>query len=165
MNKQTIIGVMGGGAASTAAHKIAYHLGQLIAGQGWVLLNGGRNCGIMQASAKGAFDAGGTTVGILPDETDEQLSPYIRIPVLTGIGSARNCINVLSSEVVVACQGGTGTVSEIALALKYGRPVILLDFDIGDVFRAYRQQGQLVMVNTAEEAVVQIKAFIENGGG
>ncbi len=134
MSHPPIIGVMGGGTASARAEKAAYDLGALIARQGWILLNGGRNAGIMAASAKGAADAGGITVGILPDAHDQNSCPYIQIPIYTGMGGARNAINVLSSQVVVACPGGAGTLSEIALAAKHGKPVILMDFplDISD---------------------------------
>jgi uncharacterized protein (TIGR00725 family) len=160
MQKTFIIGVMGGGTASSDAVAAAYELGRLIARQGWILLNGGRMAGIMDASAKGASDQGGVTVGILPDETDAQVSEHIHIPVLTGMGSARNVINVLTSHVVVACPGGTGTISEIALALKYGKTVILLNFDTGDIFDSYRRSGRLLEVESPEAAVAKIKQIL-----
>jgi uncharacterized protein (TIGR00725 family) len=160
MHKPFIIGVMGGGSASSDAVAAAYELGQLIAGQGWILLNGGRRAGIMDASAKGAADQGGITVGILPDETDAQVSEHIQIPILTGMGSARNVINVLSSHVVVACPGGSGTISEIALALKYGKTVILLNFDTGDIFDSYRRSGRLLEIESPAAAVARIKQIL-----
>ena len=157
MKKPLIIGVMGGGNALPEHELKAYHLGKLIALQGWVLLNGGRNSGIMEASAKGAFENNGLTIGIMPDDNDTRKSTYITIPILTGMGSARNCINVLSSDIVIACSGGMGTISEIALALKYGKKVILLDFDPGTGFDNYRKQGALVFVKTPEKAIETIK--------
>jgi len=160
MKKSFIIGVMGGGTALPAIETKAYHLGKLIAQQGWILLNGGRNTGIMEASAKGAFESNGLTIGILPDDHDSKKSSYISIPILTGMGSARNCINVLSSHVVVACPGGMGTISEISLALKYGKKVILLDFDPGTGFDDYRKQGALVFVKTPEEVIETIKTIL-----
>jgi predicted Rossmann-fold nucleotide-binding protein len=78
------------------------------------------------------------------------------------MGSARNMINVLSSHVVVACPGGAGTLSEIALALKHGRPVILLDMDVGDVFSAYQASGRLQTAATPEEAVAAIKSILQS---
>ena len=141
--------------------QVAYELGRLIACQGWILLNGGRNSGVMDASAKGAFENGGLTVGILPGDTDHNASVYIHIPVITGMGSARNCINVLSSHVVVACTGGPGTLSEIALALKSGKKVVLLDFDPGTGFDNYRKKGDLISVKTPEEAISRIKDILE----
>ena len=115
MEKRPVIGVMGGGTATPPQLEAAYRLGKMVAAEDWILLNGGRNTGIMEASARGARDQGGITVGILPDATPEYASEYITIPIVTGMGNARNCINVLSSDVVVACPGGAGTVSEIAI--------------------------------------------------
>jgi len=91
----------------------AEELGRLIAQKGWITLTGGRN-------------AGGLTVGVLPTGTREGISPDVDIPIITGMGSARNNINVLSSDVVIACGMGPGTAAEVSLALKAGKKVILL---------------------------------------
>lgn len=160
MDTQLIIGVMGGGSASAADIQAAYQLGALIAKQGWMLLNGGRNAGIMEASAKGARDHGGITVGILPDDTARRASRFIQIPILTGMGDARNYINVLTSHIVVACPGGAGTISEIALALKNNKQVILMNFDTGGIFDGYRTKGLLYAVNTPEEVIDTINSLI-----
>lgn len=160
MKKLLIIGVMGGGNATPGDEKDAYHLGSLIARQGWILLNGGRNTGIMDASAKGAFDQGGLTIGILPDDNYSRASEYIKVPVLTGMGSARNVINVLSSNIIVACPGGTGTLSEIALALKHGKPVILLNFDPGIAFERYIEQELLHYAESPEKVIEIISNLI-----
>ncbi len=160
MKKIFIIGVMGGGDAQPEHEMNAYHLGRLIALQGWILLNGGRNSGIMEASARGAFENGGLTVGILPDDHDHRKSAYISIPIVTGMGSARNCINVLSSHVVVACPGGAGTLSEIALALKYEKKVILLDFYPGSGFDQYQKKGDLIFVKTPEKVIETVKTIL-----
>lgn len=168
MEKSIIIGVMGGGTASPEAIGAAHDLGKRIAEQGWALLNGGRNAGIMAASARGAAEHGGLTIGILPDETDAQASPHIRIPILTGMGNARNCINVLTSHVVVACEGGAGTLSEIALALKVGRPVVLLGFDGGNpsgvkIFDTALKEGRMFQARTPAEVIERIKGEILPG--
>ncbi len=157
MKKPLIVGVMGGGLADDTAYEEACKLGKLIAENGWILLNGGRNSGIMDASAKGAADAGGLTIGILPDDHDNRVSEHIQVPILTGMGNARNCINVLSSNVIVACSGGAGTISEIALALKTGKTVICLKFDTGTLFASFEKTGQLLHVTTSEEVVSSIK--------
>jgi uncharacterized protein (TIGR00725 family) len=157
---KVIVGVMGGGRATPDQLASAYHLGRLIAQRGWILLNGGRRAGIMEASARGALEGGGLTVGILPDDDRRQMSPFIQIPILTGMGSARNCINALSSDVVVACAGGAGTISEVALALKHGRPVILLDFDLRAIFPTYLADGRLQWVATPEAAVEAVAAHL-----
>ena len=161
MPRSPIIGVMGGGTALPTDLENAHQLGGLIAQNGWVLLNGGRRAGIMEASAKGAKSKGGLTVGILPDESRRGTSEFIDIPVLTGMGNARNCINVLSSDVVVACPGGAGTLSEIAIALKVKRPVILLNFNIGNAFDSYTEQGLLHHATTPEEVVELIKKLLK----
>jgi uncharacterized protein (TIGR00725 family) len=161
MKKRLIIGVMGGGSVSAAENEAAYRLGGLIAREGWVLLNGGRNAGIMEASAKGAWDQGGLTVGILPDDNAGNASSYVHIPIITGMGAARNCINVLSSDVVVACPGKAGTLSEIALAVKYGKPVIVLDSETGDFFKKYAKNELFFIVRTPEEAIGVIKQITE----
>jgi uncharacterized protein (TIGR00725 family) len=160
MQRPLIVGVMGGANASVAELENAYQLGRLIAKQGWILLNGGRNTGVMEASARGAVDNGGLTIGILPDDTLERVSKYIQSPILTGMGNARNCINVLSSHGVVACPGGAGTISEIALALKIGRPVIIMDFDTKGLFESHRRKGLLFEVKTPQEVIQKLKALI-----
>ncbi len=125
---KTIIGVMGpGNDANEEEKNLANRLGKLIAGAGWVLLTGGRNVGVMEAASKGAQEAGGLTIGILPSEDNRNASKYLDIRIRTGMGSARNNINVLSSDVVVACGSGAGTTSEIMLALKAGKPLVLLN--------------------------------------
>jgi uncharacterized protein (TIGR00725 family) len=151
---------MGGGHATPSAAAAAYRLGALIAENQWILLNGGRNSGIMAASAEGAKDHGGLTVGILPDDNRRRASPSIDIPIVTGMGSARNLINVLSSDIVVACPGGMGTLSEIALALKCDKPVILMGIGPGAAFEAYRDRGRLIDAPTPEDAVDIIKKLL-----
>ena len=160
MNRPLIIGIMGGGDANENDVQDAYTLGTLIAKQGWVLLNGGRNTGVMAASAKGASDLDGLTIGILPGNTPRHASEHIRIPIVTGIGNARNCINVLSSDVVVACPGGMGTLSEIALALKCRKPVILLNYEKEKRFELFQQEGLLSYADSPQEAIDGILAFI-----
>jgi uncharacterized protein (TIGR00725 family) len=127
--RRAVIGVMGAGdKARPEDVATARELGEAIAREGWVLLSGGRNAGVMDAVNRGAKTAGGVTVGVIPGHDKSALSDAVDIGIVTGMGSARNYINVLSSDVVVACgHGGAGTASEIALALKASRPVILLN--------------------------------------
>lgn len=127
--RKPIIGVMGrGDKAREVDIKMAFELGSLIAQQNWVLLSGGRNWGVMDAVNKGANSSGGLTVGVLPTKDRDLISDAVDVAIITDMGSARNNINVLSSDIVVACgMGGAGTASEIALALKGNKPVILLN--------------------------------------
>ena len=156
--KRLIVGVMGGGeGASPDVCELAYKLGGLIADQGWILLNGGWGVGVMDASARGAKEHNGLTVGILPDRNKDLASAYIDIPIVTGMGDGRNFINILSSDIVVALPGRSGTISEIALALKNGKNVILLNFPLGDLFVEYQKAGIMVSVNKPEEVIATIK--------
>jgi uncharacterized protein (TIGR00725 family) len=159
-NATIIIGVMGGGHAADKDTEIAYQLGGLIAQEGWILLNGGRPEGIMDASAKGARAQGGLTIGILPGTDPHSASKHIAIPICTGMGDARNVINVLSSNCIIVCPGSAGTVSEIAIALKSRRSVILLNFDIGPLFDDYMREGLLLKATTPEEAISYVKVFL-----
>ena len=128
--RRIIVGVIGPGSdREVEAVRNARELGGLIARQGWVLLTGGRNCGVMDAANEGARQANGLTVGILPSSDHASMSASVDIPIVTGMGQARNNINVLSSDLLIACGLGAGTASEIALAIKAGKTVILLGID------------------------------------
>ncbi|MBI5232499.1 MAG: TIGR00725 family protein [Coriobacteriales bacterium] len=157
---RTVVGVMGGGVASETVVEAAFELGRLIAEAGWVLLNGGRDAGVMRASAAGAHAAGGLVVGVLPDDDTHRASPDIDIAIQTGMGDARNVINVLSSKVVCVLPGGAGTLSEVALALKSGRPVVTLGFPLGDAFAKYYASGRLVDATAPADAVAAVQRFL-----
>lgn len=147
------IGVMGAGECTQEAYQSAEQVGRLIAQHEAVLICGGRG-GIMEAAAKGAKEAGGLTVGILPGGNDLGANPFIDIPIVTGMGDARNMINVLSSHVIIAINGGLGTLSEIALALKTQTPVVGLhtwSFSIDP--QPAGMQSLFFLADTAEEAV------------
>ena len=153
LDRRPIIGVMGGANVSDLDYQLAYELGALVAENGWMLLNGGRDAGVMRASAEGAKSRGGTTIGVLPSASKNDANPFIDIPIVTNLADARNVINVLSSDVVVACPGSAGTLSEVALALKNKRTVILLRLNVGDAFEEYRKTGTLINASTAQECV------------
>ena len=152
--RKPVIGVMGGSSATPKVAEMARELGSLIAQRGWVLLNGGRNQGVMAASAEGAKQAGGTVIGILPDSTDSRASPHLDFAIMTDMGDGRNLLNVLSSDVVIACPGKLGTLSEVVLALKHGKPMILLGFDLREpMFHRHVRSGQLMLASTPMEAI------------
>jgi len=152
---------MGGANVDHHTRQMAYDLGKAIAENGWILLNGGRRAGVMHASARGAKEAGGLTVGILPDRDRQGASEYIDIPIVTGMADARNLVNVLSSDVVVACRGSAGTISEVALALKNGRRVILLDFPIQSTFQEYLTMGLLSSADSVEDTISIIQDYFD----
>ncbi len=151
--RKPVIRVMGGSKATPSVAAMAFELGRLIAERGWILLNGGRHLGVMSASAKGARQAGGMVIGILPDKSSAKASPDLDIAIMTGMGEARNVINVLSSDVVIACPGKLGTRSEVNFALNAKRNVILLQFDMGDAYDHYQRRGLLHYTDSPEEAV------------
>lgn len=153
--RSIIVGVMGGGSASAQDMHEAKLLGSYIAENNFILLNGGRNKGIMESSAKGAFKKGGLTIGILPGEDLSQTSNFINIPILTGMGNARNQINILSSHIVAAFKGGAGTISEIAFAIKLKKPLVLIDFYPGEFIEPHLNKT-IFLVKNAKEAMAQI---------
>jgi len=122
-----VIGVMGPAACDPATAELAVAVGRGIAERGGVLLCGGRT-GVMEAAARGARSAGGLTVGILPGTNAQESQPnaFIDLALFTGLGEARNWVNVCASDAVIAIGGGFGTLSEIALALKAQKPVVLV---------------------------------------
>lgn len=125
---KVLIGVMGAGNLATPKDlELAYKLGKLIAENDWVLLTGGRKAGVMDAASRGAKAGAGLVVGILPSNDRFGMSDAVDIPIVTDLGNGRNNINVLSSDVVIACGMGLGTASEVALALKNGKSVVLLN--------------------------------------
>lgn len=117
------VAVIGPGQADPATAAAAQAVGALLGAAGAVLVCGGGG-GAMEAACRGAKEAGGTTLGILPGTTRAAANRYVDLAVPTGLGEARNALVVRTADAVVAVGGGTGTLSEIALALKIGRPVV-----------------------------------------
>ena len=157
---RTIIGVMGGSLATPETTSHAEELGRLIAGREWVVLSGGRDAGVMAAVSRGASSAGGLVIGILPGDSADGASPHLDIAIPTGLGDARNAVNVLASDVVIALRGGAGTISEVALALKAGKRVVMLDFHLGSAFDAYYDGGMLFDVSSPHECVELVQRLL-----
>jgi len=123
MYTKTHIGVIGAGECSPEIYHQANELGHLIGKNDWVLFCGGLG-GVMEGAAKGCYQSGGITVGILPGKEKDSANPFITLPIATGLGEGRNLLVVRASDVVVAIAGGYGTLSEIGFALKIGKPVV-----------------------------------------
>ena len=160
--RKVVVGVMGPGSLATSIDLTnAYHLGQLIAQNGWVLLTGGRKAGVMEAVNRGAKSFSGLTVGILPENNTEGIAEDVDIAIVTDLGNARNNINVLSSDVVIACGMGTGTASEIALALKNQKKVILLteNQESKQFFCSLSSENTLI-ANNPDRAIELVKEII-----
>jgi uncharacterized protein (TIGR00725 family) len=122
-----VIGVMGPASCDPELAALARGIGREVARRGAVLLCGGRG-GVMEAAAQGAKDEGGLTLGVLPGASAKETppNPYVDVALFTGLGEGRNWINVCASDAIIAIGGGFGTLSEIALALKAGKPVVLV---------------------------------------
>ena len=117
------IAVVGSATCDDDVAAVGEAVGREIALRGAMLVCGGRG-GVMEAACRGAQDAGGVTVGILPGTDRSEANPYLDVPIATGLGEARNAIVVRTADAVIAVSGGYGTLSEIGLALKMGRPVV-----------------------------------------
>jgi uncharacterized protein (TIGR00725 family) len=139
------VAVCCGGIPHGELDHLAEEVGSLIAHSKAVLLCGGL-LGAMEAAARGAAKAGGLTIGILPGVNADDANDYIALPIATGLGEARNVVLVRSADAVIAIGGEWGTLSEIALAKKIGRPVVLLR-------PRFTLNVQLPTAETAEQAV------------
>ncbi len=120
------IAVIGGSQCSAQEARLAEAVGRELARRGVILVCGGLG-GVMEAACKGASSEGGLTIGILPGENPQAANPYVQIPIVTGIGYARNVAVVKSAQAVIAIGGNYGTLSEIAHALQSDIPVIGLN--------------------------------------
>ena len=148
--KRKILGIIGASTAEAATLHVAEEVGRLIAKGGAVLVCGGLG-GVMEAAARGAQSAGGTTVGILPQNRKQDANPHIDIAIPTGFGEGRNVVIARTADVLIAVAGEYGTLSEIALGLRMGKPVIGIGtWDIKGVIKA----------ETAEEAVRKAFEFL-----
>lgn len=130
-----IIAIVGAGKCSKKLRDRAAEVGKYVAEQGGVVVCGGLG-GIMEGAARGAKEAGGLTIGILPTENKEDANEYIDIVIPTGFGEARNIIVVRTADAVVAFPGKYGTLSEMAFALHAKKPVISVSaWQLGDEIR------------------------------
>jgi uncharacterized protein (TIGR00725 family) len=145
-----IIAVIGDSSCSPEEAKLAESVGELLAQRGATIVCGGLG-GVMEAVCRGAKSEGGLTVGILPGQDSSMANPWIDIPVVTGMGEARNIAVVKSAQAVIAIGGGYGTLSEIAYARKSNIPVIGLN--TWSLSRNGREDDSIIRVQSANEAV------------
>jgi len=137
MTQKIMIGVIGSSRATREGYAAAREVGRLIARRGGVIVCGGLG-GIMEAASRGGAEEGGQVLGLLPGADAALANPYVDLCVPTDMGHARNVIIAHSARALIAVEGEYGTLSEIAVALKLGRPVIALNtpFDIAGLMRA-----------------------------
>jgi uncharacterized protein (TIGR00725 family) len=152
MSREPYVAVVGPSAGTPAELAIGEAVGRMVAEAGAVLVCGGMG-GVMEAAAGGATKAGGKTVGILPTASRLEGNPYLTVAVATGMGEARNAIVVRTSDVVIAVHGEFGTLSEIALALKIGKPVVGLG--TWELRKAGEPVDAIVRATSAEDAVAK----------
>jgi uncharacterized protein (TIGR00725 family) len=144
VTEKCYVAVVGSGTASGERYDQAREVGRLIAERGGTVVCGGLS-GVMEAAARGATEAGGVVIGILPDEDRGRQNGYLSYSVATGMGQARNLAVVCSGDVIIAVGGEYGTLSEIGLARKVGRFVVVLEgWDLGE---------HVVVSSSPEEAV------------
>lgn len=148
--------VIGDSVADEEKARVSYEIGRFIARQGWTLITGGRG-GVMEYASRGAIEEGGLVVSIIPDEDMNKATPYSSVVIATGIGYARNYINVLSADIVVAVGGGSGTLSEIAYAWQFGKPIIACAFvdgwskELAGKKVDYRREDVVIPARSLEE--------------
>ncbi len=150
------IAVIGAGRWSGDVEALAEAVGREVARHGAVLVCGGLG-GAMEAACWGAKSAGGLTVGILPGTSREDANPYVDVPIVTGMGEARNVLVIRSAQAVIAVGGEYGTLSEIAHALKLGVPVVGLN--TWHLHKNGQEDTAIVRVQTAQEAVEKALAL------
>lgn len=146
------VSVIGGSTIDDQTYNVAYEVGQTLANRGHTVVCGGLT-GAMEAVSKGASDAGGQTIGVLPTDDPSNANDYIDIPVATGLGNARNVLVVLNGDAAIAIDGAYGTLSEIAFALDSDMPVAGLD--------THNVSG-VIPVESPSEAVNTIEHEVNN---
>jgi hypothetical protein len=144
------VAVIGGNSVGPEVAALAREVGREVARKGAVLLCGGLG-GVMAAAAQGASEAGGVSLGILPEADRSRANPYLTYSLATNLGHARNILIAHSADAVIAVDGDYGTISEAAIALKLGKPVVALkaDWDLRGLQRADTPPEALALVWTA----------------
>lgn len=161
----TQVAVIGGGDADKRILNLAREVGREIAKAGCTLLCGGLG-GVMEACAQGAKEVGGLTIGILPGGSGEEANPYIDVKIVTAMSHARNAIIARSADFLIAVDGEMGTLSEIALALKERKPVIMLEVE-SSIFKAVKElkNDNLYFAPSPREAVSLGLSIVDSFSG
>lgn len=147
------IAVIGGSSAISEIAGLAREVGREVGRRGGVLLCGGLG-GVMAAAARGVREAGGVSLGILPDADRHRANPYLTFSIATNLGHARNMLIAHSADALIAVGGGYGTISEAAIALKLGKPVVALrvDWDLPGLVRARHPEEAVALAWEALKA-------------
>jgi uncharacterized protein (TIGR00725 family) len=153
-----IIGVIGGSEISEDIYHLAEEVGREIARRKAALVCGGMQ-GVMEAACKGAIEEKGLTIGILPGYSRQDANPYVQIPIVTGIGYARNVAVVKTAQVVIAIDGSYGTLTEIGYALNFGTPIIGLG--TWSMARNGKEDKSIIPAKDPKDAVDKAMALIK----
>ena len=148
--KEIIIAVIGTRQPSLEEAKLAEEVGRELAKNGAVLICGGLG-GVMENACRGACAEGGLTIGVLPGDDSKSANPYVQIPIVTGVGYARNVIIVKSAQAIIAVGGSYGTLTEIGYALDSRKPVIGLK--TWKISRNNQIDKSIIRARNAKEAV------------
>ncbi|MFN4245059.1 MAG: TIGR00725 family protein [Brevinematia bacterium] len=146
-------------------NSVAYEIGKFVARNGWVLVTGGRD-GVMDSASRGAFEEGGIVVAITPFDSLENSTPFATVVIPTGMGFARNYINVLSADVVVVVGGGAGTLSEIAYSWQFNKPIIACSFvegwskEVAGKKIDYREREPIIDAKSLQEVFAHLKKIL-----
>lgn len=154
MDRPARIAVIGAGNCGRETLDKAARLGELLAEAGFEVLCGGLG-GVMTAVCQGARSRGGRTIGLTPGESRHEANEFVEVPVATGMGQMRNFLVVLNGDVVVAVDGGAGTLSEIGHALKLGRRVVAMG--------AWSGLPGVIPAGSPEDAVRMVRKILQNG--
>jgi uncharacterized protein (TIGR00725 family) len=139
-----VVAVIGAGDCDDATQRRAEEVGRLLAQAGAIVVTGGLG-GVMEGASKGAKEAGGLVIGVLPGRSADEANRYVEVPIVTGLGEARNAVIANTADAFIVVAGGWGTLSEIAFAMRLGKRVVSLG--------AWSEIEGVRVVGTAAEAV------------
>ena len=161
IDKSLMVAVIGGAQCSSEDAALADEVGRELANHGAVLVCGGLT-GIMEAACRGAVANGGLTIGLLPSDDPATANSYVRIPIATGVGYARNIAVVNSSRAIIAIDGDYGTLTEIAFALKKAIPVVGLN--TWSLSRKGQEEKSIIRAKDATDAVEKAISLAKGTG-
>ena len=156
--REKIIAVIGTRQPSPEESKLAEEVGRELAKNGAIMICGGLG-GVMEDACRGACAEGGLTIGVIPGDDRKSANPYVQIPIVTGIGYARNVIIVKSAQAIIAVGGGYGTLTEIGYALDSKKPVIGLK--TWKFSRNNQIDKSIIRAHNAKEAVSKALKLIK----
>ena len=157
--------IVGDSSADKEKYDFAYQTGKMLAELGIVVISGGKS-GVMEAVSRGAYEAGGITIGILPSNNLDDVNDWCTISIPTGMGHARNALMAMAADFVIAIGGGAGTLTEIGFGWIYNKPIIAVSKFGGWAERMAglpvdnRRKDNLIKVSSFEKLRIEILRII-----